>query len=155
MNNYIIIDLNDNNEYIIIDKLDYENNISDKLSIFIYIKNNNTFKEIKEEYIYNNIKDKLLNGLEQTNNSEAIIKLKLIEINSYKYVFEKENNETIVMDIEIFGDLKLEVNDYIYMLESTTKEKITVRYGPIYTKNIELIKIIRGKEVFYLQRYYG
>ena len=59
------------------------------------------------------------------------------------------------MYIEIFGNLKLEVNDYIYMLESTTKEKITVRYGPIYTKNIELIKIIRGKEVFYLQRYYG
>ena len=33
MNNYMIIDLNDNNEYIIIDKLDYENNISDKLYI--------------------------------------------------------------------------------------------------------------------------
>ena len=74
----MIIDLNDNNEYIIIDKLDYENNISDKLSIFIYNKNNNTFKEIKEEYIYNNIKDKLLNGLEQTNNSKDLKKLKLI-----------------------------------------------------------------------------
>lgn len=155
MNNYIIIDLNDNNKYLVIDMLEYKNNINNNFYICIYDKDNNSFKEVKEENIYNNIKDKFLSKLEQTNNSEDIIKLKLIEINSYKYIFEKENNETIVMDIEIFGNLKLKVNDYVYMLENTTNEKITIRYGPIYTNNIEIIKIVREKEIFYLQRYYG
>ena len=156
MKDYIILELNDNNKYIIIDMLDYENNINNNFYICIYDKDSDSFKEIKEEYVYNNIKDKFINRLEQTNKeSKDIIKLKLTEINSNKYVFEKENNKNIVMDIEIFGNLKLEVNDYVYMLKDTTKEKITVRYGPIYTNNIELIKVVRDKEIYYLQRYYG
>jgi methylenetetrahydrofolate--tRNA-(uracil-5-)-methyltransferase len=63
--------------------------------------------------------------------------------------------ETINMDIEVFGDFKIQVNDYVYMLEDTTKETITVRFGAVITDKTEIIKIVRGEESYYLQRYYG
>ena len=47
MKDYIILELNDNNKYIIIDMLDYENNINNNFYICIYDKDSDSFKEIK------------------------------------------------------------------------------------------------------------
>ena len=91
----------------------------------------------------------------EDNNVPNIIKLKVVDIKDYYYTFEKVTGEIINMDIEVFCNFKIQVNDYVYMLEDTTKETITVRFGTVISDETEIIKIARGEEAYYLQRYYG
>ena len=94
-----------------------------------------------------------------SNNRDLILKLyftdklRVVDIKDYYYTFEKVTGEIINMDIEVFGNFKIQVNDYVYMLEDTTKETITVRFGTVISDETEIIKIIRGEESYYLQRY--
>ena len=39
--------------------------------------------------------------------------------------------------------------------EEITKEKITIRFGSLYTDKTEIIKVVRDNNIYYLQRYYG
>lgn len=176
MKKYDLIKINNDDKYIIIDILDINtkkyifafrilNDIDVSNEFDIYIHNDyNIFEKIENEEEYNYIKKIFLNRLENShkedsnkekNKESKILKLKVISINNYDYIFEKENSDKIGMNIEIYGDVRLEINDYIYIKESTTKENITVRFGSIYNNKTEVIKIIRNNDVYYLQRYYG
>lgn len=165
MDKFIEIILNDS-KYLIIDAIDINNkrycllahiteddtNIDDEFDICIY--DNNNFYIIEDEYEYNTVKDIFNRHLEEESNRLNTIKLKVINIDGYNYTLEKENKEKIVKNIEIYGDIKIEVNDYIYMLEKTLEEDM-LQYGTIVNNKDEIIKITRDNKVFYLQRYYG
>lgn len=154
---------NTNKKYFLLTQVLDENNINNEFEIYYLDEENNSFEVIEDELEYNFIKEIFNNRLNELkkeledidNNLPNIIKLKVVDINNYNYTFEKINGEKITMDIEIFGDFKIQVNDYVYIFEDTTKENITIRFGTIYTNKIEIIKIVRGKEIYYLQRYYG
>ena len=47
------------------------------------------------------------------------------------------------MDIEVFGNYKIQVNAYVYMLEYITKETITTRFSLIIIDKTIVIKIIK------------
>ena len=177
MKEYTMIELNNGNKYIIVDMLNFDtkkyfllakvilddNDIDDYFDICIYNDISKSFTEIEDEYEYNSIKDifnnilnQLKKELDKIENIElTIIKLKVIDINNDDYTFEKVDGTKLNMNIEIYGDLKLQINDYIYIKEDTTKENITIRFGSIYTDKTEIIKIVRDNRVYYLQRYYG
>lgn len=178
MNNYVMIELEKGNKYILIDMINNnekkyflvaevksdENNISNEFDICLYNEEKNWFEKIDDEMEYNIVRDTFDKRLDEKkqqlknleiHNLSNIIKLKVIDIDGFKYTFERTNGQTLVMDIEIFGNFKIEINDYIYMLEETTKENITIRFGPIYTDKTEIIKILRKEEKYYLQRYFG
>ena len=176
MKNYTMIELENDNKYIIVDMLEYDNkkffllaqvlnetDINNEFEIYVYNAKTNSFDEIENELEYNYVKEvfsnrlnELRNELEKIDNKILnIIKLKVVDIREYSYIFEKTNGETIVMDVEIFGNLKIQINDYLYISEDTTKENITVRFGPIITDKTEIIKVVREEKIYYLQRYYG
>ena len=91
-----------------------------------------------------------------------MIKLTIIDIKEYTYIFSN-NNKIYEVNIEFLGEKKPKINDIIYINSKILEEKNTYTYGPLnskYSKNIditeeELIKIITAKEEYYLQRYYG
>lgn len=176
MKNYVMLELNNNNNYIVVDMLENnkkkyflltqvldENNINNEFEIYTLDEENNSFEVIEDELEYNFIKENFNNRLNELRKKieeidksmPNIIKLKVVDIDNFNYSFEKINGEKITMDIEIFGDFKIQVNDYMYILEDTTKENITIRFGSIYINDIEIIKIVRNEKSYYLQRYYG
>lgn len=165
-NKYLIIDMIESEEkkYFLLTRVNQDNNeISTKFDLCIYNEEMNTFEAIDNEYEYNNIKtffENRLNNKKQEltklqENEMNLIKLKLINIDNYDYTFIDDNHNEHILNIEIFGNFKFELNDYIYINKETLNENITLRFGPIYTNDIEIIKIIREEEQFYLQRYYG
>lgn len=93
-----------------------------------------------------------------------MLKLKIINIESYKYTLEDINNKLYNINIQFYGlkeDLK--INDYIYICEKILNKSTLYSFGPlnsIYGKSTnlkedELIKIISNSEEIYLKRYYG
>ncbi len=84
-------------------------------------------------------------------------KLQIINIDRCNYtLLDNDNNQHNVSIIFYEFDPKL--NDYIYIDEKIIKEVNIYNFGPIKDKKInedEIIKITRGKEEYYLQRYYG
>lgn len=175
MKEYNLIELTNGNRYIIVDMLNVTPNkyfllakinelyIDNHFNICIYDENTNSFSEIVEESEYNYFKEMFNNRLSELRKElekikitkPNILKLKVIRINGDNYTFEKIDGSMLVMNIEIYGDLKLKINDYIYIKEETTEENITVRFGSIYTDKTEIIKIISDNNTYYLQRYYG
>lgn len=84
-------------------------------------------------------------------------KLQIININRCNYTLLDNDNKQVEVSI-IFYEFKPKVNDFIYLDEKIIKEINIYNFGPIKDKNIkddEIIKIIRDKEEYYLQRYYG
>lgn len=84
-------------------------------------------------------------------------KLQIININRCNYTLLDNDNKQHEVSI-IFYEFKPQLNDYIYLDEKIIKEINIYNFGPIKDKNIkdeEIIKIIRNKEEYYLQRYYG
>lgn len=61
----------------------------------------------------------------------------------------------MVKNIEVYGILRLKVNDYLYMLEETVLEDNLFQFGPLVNSRDEIIKIVSDKSEYYLQRYYG
>lgn len=177
MKEYTIIELKNGDNYVLVDMLNidnkkyfllaniilYDNEVDNYFDIFIYKEETNSISEIEDEYEYNSIKDIFNNKLdnlrkeliEMDNNKLKIIKLKVLDINNNDYTFEKIDGSKLIVNIEIYGNLKLEVNDYLYIKEDTIKENVTIRFGSIYTDKTEIIKIVRNDEIYYLQRYYG
>ena len=176
MKNYVMVELKNDERFVIVDMLDYDNkkyfllarvlnevDVDNEFEIYYYNGETNSFDELENELEYNYVKDLFSNRLVELgkrieiedNNVSNIIKLRVVDIKDYYYTFEKVTGETINMDIEVFGDFKIQVNDYVYMLEDTTKETITVRFGTVISDETEIIKIARGEEAYYLQRYYG
>lgn len=175
MREYTMIELKNGNKYIIVDMINIDNNkyfllagtngidIDNYFDLCIYDEESNSFNEIDDEYEYNSIKeifnnrlDNLRKELDKIGNIELdIIKLKVIGIDNDDYTFEDLNGNKIIMNIEIYDGFKLEIGDYLYIKESTTKENITIRFGKVYTDKLEIVKIIKDNKEYYLQRYYG
>ena len=176
MKNYVMVELKNDERFVIVDTLDYDNkkyfllarvlnevDVDNEFEIYYYNGETNSFDELENELEYNYVKDLFSNRLNELgkrieiedNNVSNIIKLRVVDIKDYYYTFEKVTGEIINMDIEVFGNFKIQVNDNVYMLEDTTKETITVRFGTVISDETEIIKIIRGEESYYLQRYYG
>ena len=176
MKNNVMLELKNDERFVIVDTLDYDNkkyfllaralnevDVDSEFEIYYYNSETNSFDELENELEYNYVKDLFSNRLVELgkrieiedNNVSNIIKLRVVDIKDYYYTFEKVTGEIINMDIEVFDNFKIQVNDYVYMLEDTTKETITVRFGTVISDETEIIKIIRGEEAYYLQRYYG
>ena len=175
MKEYTMIELKNGNKYIIVDMINIDTkkyfllastnglDIDNCFDLCIYNEETNSFNELEDEYEYNSIKDIFNNRLNKLrkdlikieDKTIDIIKLKLISINDDNYTFKDLNGNKLTMNIEMFDNFKLQLNDYIYIKESTTKENITIRFGNIYTDKTEIIKIIRDNNIYYLQRYYG
>ena len=174
----MILELENNSKYVVVDALEQNekkyflltrlmpdgNSLNNEFDMCLYDDENNYFVSIDDEFEYNNIRDifntRLDNKRQSLENIDSdsmfkMVKFKVTNINDYKYTLEQENGQSLVLDIEIFGDLKIQVNDYVYINEATTKENITIIFGPVYTDLTELIRVKRGNEIFYLQRYYG
>ena len=175
MREYTLIELTNGNQYIIVDMLNLNTkkyfllaktdklNIDNYFDIYFYNEEVSSFNEIIDEYEYNSVKEifnnrlnKLSIKLDKINVKEQkIIKLKLVDINGFDYILEKDDGNRIVLNMEIYDNYRLEIYDYIYMNEEITKEKITIRFGSLYTDKTEIIKVVRDNNIYYLQRYYG
>ena len=175
MREYTLIELTNGNQYIIVDMLNLNTkkyfllaktdklNIYNYFDIYFYNEKVSSFNEIIDEYEYNSVKEifnnrlnKLSIKLDKINIKEQkIIKLKLVDIKGFDYILEKDDGNRIVLNMEIYDNFRLEINDYIYMNEEITKEKITIRFGSLYTDKTEIIKVVRDNNIYYLQRYYG
>ena len=88
-----------------------------------------------------------------------MIKLKITGINEYYYTFKDIYNNTYNLNVE-FYEFEPKIDDIIYISDKVIKEKNIYAYGKVngeYTRNDveDVIKIERGNESFYLQRYYG
>lgn len=85
----------------------------------------------------------------------GVVKLRVIDIDGYDYKLENEASKIITINMDIYGDNKINVDDYIYMSYSIIDEAIFVQFGPIYNRYNEIIKVVGVNKSFYLQRYYG
>lgn len=177
MTENIVLELKNRNKYIVIDMIDLENkkyfllskltldetDIDNQFDIYTLNEECNFFDSIEDEIEYNYIKElfeqRLNEKRQELNNREdaipKLIKLKLKNIDNHNYLFETTTGEQLTLDIEIYGNKTIQINDYIYITESIVQENITLRFGPIYTDKTEIIKIIHNNEIYYLQRYYG
>ena len=91
----------------------------------------------------------------ELNNMPKMIELKVINIDGFNYTLENTDGEIRVKNIELYSNIKLEVNDYVWMNENTYRESNIYQYGPVYNDKDEIIKIIKNDKFYYLQRYYG
>ena len=87
-----------------------------------------------------------------------MIEVTINSINNYDYLLKDKNNKEYKISIELF-DYNLEVNDKLYINKKLLNNNVFYRFGKIYEDNnaneLDIIKVIRNKEEFYLQRYYG
>ena len=178
MNNYFTIELNNKNKYIVVEILNFnekiyfllskilsiENKITNLFEIVIFNVMDNSFKEITEEEEYLCVKEMFEKRLKENANSNNITeedkfnnisKYKIIDINNLIYVLKNDKAEILNLEMEIFDNINIQINDYIYISDRLIKEKQIIRFGSIYTDKAEIIKIVRDDNVFYLQRYYG
>jgi len=86
---------------------------------------------------------------------EDMIKLKVIDIDGYNYKLETTNGYIKTINIDIYDEIKIEINDYIYMSTTTLKENIPLQFGPIHNNKNEIIKVVNENKERYFQRYYG
>lgn len=170
MNN-LVIELINGSKYVLIDILEYDNikyflltklndsNIDNYFDIVRYNTNSNTFEPIDDKMLYDTIKNIFDNRLAryriELNNMPNMIELKVINIDGFNYTLENTDGEIRVKNIELYGNIKLEANDYILMSENTYRESNIYQYGPVYNDKDEIIKIIKNDKFYYLQRYYG
>lgn len=178
MKEYSVVELNNGKKYAILDFLEYQSckyfllslvldnnlDIDNKFDIFLYNDMDNKFELIGDKKVYNYVKFLFEKRMEQYNyvydildniSNMNFVKLRIVEIDGYNYVLEKENGEKIVKNIEIYSNLKLRIGDYFYMVEKTVLEDNIFQFGPLINSKDEIIKIVSEKHEFYLQRYYG
>lgn len=87
-----------------------------------------------------------------------MIEVTINSINNYDYLLKDKDNKEYKISIELF-DYNLEVNDKLYINKKLLNNNVFYRFGKIYedknANELDIIKVIRNKEEFYLQRYYG
>lgn len=87
-----------------------------------------------------------------------MIEVTINSINNYDYLLKDKDNKEYKISIELF-DYNLEVNDKLYINKQLLNNNVFYRFGKIYedknANELDIIKVIRNKEEFYLQRYYG
>ena len=178
MNDYFTIELKNNNKYILVEMLNLnekiyfllakilpiENKISNLFEIVVFNVFNNSFEDITEEEEYIYVKEVFEKKLGNSRNDNNILeyskfnninRYKVIDIDNLCYVLKNENENSLNLEMEIFDDFNIKINDYIYISNDLRKENNIVRFGSIYNDKSEIIKVVRDDSVFYLQRYYG
>lgn len=87
-----------------------------------------------------------------------MIEVTIENISNYDYLLKDKDNKEYKISIELF-DYNLEVNDKLYINKKLLNNNVFYRFGKIYedknANELDIIKVIRNKEEFYLQRYYG
>lgn len=88
-----------------------------------------------------------------------MLKLSIEKIDEYLYTLIDSNGKRYNLNIEFYGFVP-EVGDIAYLNEKNVIENNLYNYGPInskYTREDEedIIKIVHGDNMIYLQRYYG
>lgn len=99
-----------------------------------------------------------------------MIKLKIVNIDGYKYNLEDEDEHNYIINLEFFDvEEKLKIGNYIYINRELLNSKyegystsytfgsLENKYGKenISIDDIDVIKVILGKEEIYLKRLYG
>ena len=182
MKRYAVVELENGNKCAVIDMLEYGNkkyfsliqvdqdelSLGDEIIICRYNELKNCFEKIKnnEEYIF--IEEIIEKRLLDTQNMDFIleqikekylIKLKIVKIDGNDYILETETSKRILKNIDFYIKDKPKINSYIYMSKNIINEKNIFQYGNILNFNNinqdEIIKIEKGIEEYFLQRYYG
>lgn len=87
-----------------------------------------------------------------------MIEVTIENISNYDYLLKDKDNKEYKISIELF-DYNLEVNDKLYINKKLLNNNVFYRFGKIYedknANELDIIKVIRDKKEFYLQRYYG
>lgn len=180
MNEYVVIELENNIKYAVIDILEYNNKkyflvskvldgsiVEGEYKLCIYNETKNYFDRIDNEEEHNFIMAMFERKLEKQRkveeklnniNYEEMIKLRIINIDGYNYTLESINGKRVIKHIDFYIQNKPKINSYIYMSRKVLEEKNIFQYGIINDLNNisvdEIIKIVDDKEYF-LQRYYG
>ena len=99
-----------------------------------------------------------------------MLKLQIVNINDYEYELKDGENNSYKVNLEFYDlDKKLSVNDYIFisekLLNKNYKEydtfyrfgKLNSKYGRDlnYENDTDIIGLKMGKDLMYMQRYYG
>ena len=177
MKEYVIVKLDNNRKYLIIDNLKYHNKeyflvtevidekISNDYKVCLYDYDKNCFKKIESIEELNLITSEFENNInnksifEESIDVDSFIKLKIIDIDNYDYTFQCENGKTITRNMEFYLENKPKINDYIYISENVIKENNVLQYGYIKhlnsVNNNEIIKVVSSDNEYYYQRYYG
>lgn len=175
MNNYMIITLENNLKYAVIDVLNYNNKkyflvskvigdtIEEVYTICEYNELKNCFEEIEEQEVLEDIFNKRLDSKKRVLSyfdelKKDMIKLQVIDINSNEYLL-KDNQGNLKRKSLFFNENPPKITDYIYLSKAIINEINIFSYGEIYNSNstkIDEIIIIETKDGSYvLQRYYG
>lgn len=177
MKEYIIVELANHSKYVIIDVLIHENkkyvllskvsdngkDINKYFDICLYNDILNNFEMVEDEFEYDNVKLVFEKRLEENKReleylnkyTSDMVKVKVIKIDGYHYTLEKDNHNQVIKNIELYGNVKINLNDYIYISENTLNEKNLLQYGPLINNESEIIKVVTEQSEYYLQRYYG
>lgn len=175
MNNYLTVELSNNSKYIVVEILnlnekiyflltkilDDGKNISDIFDIVLFNIMENSFESLidEDEYLYvkNMFENKL--DIDRNNNDKLgfnnIHKYKIVDRDNLLFVLKNDSDEFFNLEMELYGNFDIKVNDYIYISDNLLKENDIVRFGSVYTDKTEIIKVVSENKVFYLQRYYG
>lgn len=180
MNEYVVLELEDNSKYAVIDTFNYENKeyflvtrvlenetiIENEFNICIYNSYKNCFEKIenKEELEIISLvfekklkKQNLMEDALENIQFNEMEKLKVIEISNYNYTFQKTNGQLLTINIEFYIKAP-KINDCIFISKNMLNEDM-LQYGIVNNleniKETEIIKIITENNEYYLQRYYG
>lgn len=175
MNNYMIITLENEIKCAVIDVLKYDDRsyfliskmnddrIDRDFIICEYDELENCFKEVENqedlEVLFNerlNSKQRVLSYFDDI--KKEMIKLHVLDINSNLYLLKDDNGNIREKTIILINE-KININDYIYLLESVINEDNIFTYGKIYnwksTKKEEIMIIEKDDTSIILQKYYG
>ena len=89
-----------------------------------------------------------------------MIKLEIIENDDYaNYIVKDQNENTHSININFININKPSIGTIIEIDESVLEEQVSLNYGPVKDKALELgkeiIKLSYNENEIYLQRYYG
>lgn len=180
MNEYIVLELEDNSKYAVIDTFEYQHKeyflvtrvskeetmVDNKFNICIYNSDKNCFEKIENSEEFEFMALIFQKKLDKQNRVEEMLdkilftemeKLRIIDIKDYNYTFQKDNGQILTKNIEFYKK-QPKVNDCIFISKVMLNEN-ALQYGIINDlnniKENEIIKVIGENEEYYLQRYYG
>lgn len=177
MKDYLILQLKNNKECILIDIIECYNkkyflvvdnfkklfNLKETFEIYIYNESKNTLEKItnnnERNLVFIIFEKKLENEKIISNILNKMYGMKIIDIKNNIYFLEDRHGIIKSKCINFLVKDIPKIGDYIFMSEKIINETNIFEYGKIYNfsmlKEDELIKIKTNKNEYFLQRYYG